>query len=78
MAARYVRSFQLRLSSNRAFTGVTTSPALVLHIQHENRQEFPLISSFSSRLFSTSDENSSGEKKRVVFLGTPEVAATTL
>mmetsp|Transcript_18150 Transcript_18150/g.39570 ORF Transcript_18150/g.39570 Transcript_18150/m.39570 type:complete len:412 (-) Transcript_18150:143-1378(-) len=78
MAARHVRSFQLRLSSNRAFTGVTTSPALVLHIQHENRQEFPLISSFSSRLFSTSDENSSGEKKRVVFLGTPEVAATTL
>mmetsp|Transcript_16622 Transcript_16622/g.38169 ORF Transcript_16622/g.38169 Transcript_16622/m.38169 type:complete len:411 (+) Transcript_16622:80-1312(+) len=77
MAARYVRSFTLRTPSSRAFTGIRGAPSLI-RFQHENRRESRLVPSFSSRLFSTSDNDANGEKKRVVFLGTPEVAATTL
>lgn len=63
MAARCVRSFHLR----PAFPGSRFAATF------ESASAYKL----SSRLFSTTDE-STGEKKRVVFLGTPEVAATTL
>jgi len=65
MAARCVRSFHLRT----AFPGSRVAASL---------DSASLYKSWpSSRLFSTADEDS-GDKKRVVFLGTPEVAATTL
>ena len=65
MAARRVRSFHLRptFPSTRCAAGIDR--ASVYNIWS------------TSRLYSTADEDS-GEKKRVVFLGTPEVAATTL
>jgi len=65
MAASCVRSFHLRTALPRnSFAASLDSASLY--------KSWP-----SSRLFSTADGDS-GEKKRVVFLGTPEVAATTL
>jgi len=86
MAARCVRSFHLRLAfpSTRFAANIKTPSASKLRsgpscsqIQHQSRQEYSLASCYSTRLHSTTDEDT-GEKKRVVFLGTPEVAATTL
>ena len=65
MAARCVRSFHLRPAFPGSRFAATFDSASAYKV-------WP-----SSRLFSTTDE-STGEKKRVVFLGTPEVAATTL
>jgi len=87
MAARCVRSFHLRFASIRAASSIKTSSALdniqraslwSSRPQHSKQQQYYLSSCFSSRLFSTSDEDAEGVKKRVVFLGTPDVAATTL
>jgi len=86
MAARCVRSFHLRFAfpiTPRAASIKTPSASInrsrpsLLRLQHESRQEISLTSCYSSRLYSTTYEDA-GEKKRVVFLGTPEVAATTL
>ena len=79
MAARCVRSFHLRLAfpSTRFAASIKSPSASSSRIQHQSRQEHFLAPCYSSRLYSTTDEDT-GEKKRVVFLGTPEVAATTL
>lgn len=61
--AQCVYSFHLRVGT-RAISGLRRQTVA------------PSFSGCSTRLFSSSE--SEGEKKRVVFLGTPEVAATTL
>jgi hypothetical protein len=79
MAARCVRSFHLRLAfpSTRFTASIKSPSASSSRLQNQIRQEYSLTPCYSSRLYSTTDEDA-GEKKRVVFLGTPEVAATTL
>jgi len=86
MAARCVRSFHLRFAfpSTRFAASIETrttpikeSRASLPHFHHLSRRQYSQTSCHQSRLYSTTDEDA-GEKKRVVFLGTPEVAATTL
>ena len=85
MAARCVRSFNLRFAPNTRFSALTTNQStatkrswqLSSRPQHQSRHGHFLNPGFSSRLFSSSNQNAD-ETKRVVFLGTPEVAATTL
>eukprot|EP00534_Pseudo-nitzschia_fraudulenta_P007531 CAMPEP_0201146216 /NCGR_PEP_ID=MMETSP0851-20130426/7911_1 /ASSEMBLY_ACC=CAM_ASM_000631 /TAXON_ID=183588 /ORGANISM="Pseudo-nitzschia fraudulenta, Strain WWA7" /LENGTH=403 /DNA_ID=CAMNT_0047421687 /DNA_START=200 /DNA_END=1411 /DNA_ORIENTATION=+ len=83
MATRCVRSFQLRFATPNFRLAVTKSETRSTSLYNNRwgqspsqrllRQDYCFL---SSRLFSASDD--AGEKKRVVFLGTPEVAATTL
>eukprot|EP00535_Pseudo-nitzschia_heimii_P004558 CAMPEP_0197177326 /NCGR_PEP_ID=MMETSP1423-20130617/2968_1 /TAXON_ID=476441 /ORGANISM="Pseudo-nitzschia heimii, Strain UNC1101" /LENGTH=404 /DNA_ID=CAMNT_0042626853 /DNA_START=125 /DNA_END=1339 /DNA_ORIENTATION=- len=84
MAAQCVRSFNLGFASPKSrfaalFTNQSTRTSWK-SLSKANRQSQNghfLKPRFSSRLFFSSNQNT-GEKKRVVFLGTPEVAATTL
>lgn len=86
MALRCVRSFNLGLASpkNRCRYSFSTNPAsptnrsgsLFTRFQRQSRCEHLSSSCYASRLYSTNQD--AEEKKRVVFLGTPEVAATTL
>lgn len=82
MAAQCVRSFHLRLTSSGIRFATKSDSAFknrswALQFQPQSREDATLFSSYSSRLYSTT-ESDAGEKKRVVFLGTPEVAATSL
>jgi len=82
MVARCVRSFQLRFVRpvNHLTAGFQSSFAPIkrlwspqIRYQYKSQHGY----CYSSSLHSTADENLEG-KKRFVFLGTPEVAATTL
>ena len=90
LTAHPVRSFHMRfaniqragryISSRSASTNLRDIPVSLSSSLPQCRQQY---SSFSLRLFSTTNEDEDptereAGKKRVVFLGTPEVAATTL
>lgn len=74
MVAHCVRSFHQRFP----FPATQYTSSISLSFQYPRRRNCCLLkSSYSSRLYSTINDNPDGGK-RVVFLGTPEVAATTL